>query len=186
MARAADDVIPVGVDHRDAVLQQRVVERTVEADDERVRGARGRRLEAPMVRVDAGALVGADLVVPREAGHQRPAVGVEEAVVDRDVDRDAGLQRVTDLAMRRQAALDARGVEQHREPTPRRVPQLRFHRQERARDLLTGVRPPNVHTTRGEPLAHRRREVHVEPENVPRDLRRGRVDLDAPASSPRS
>ena len=70
-----------------------------------------------------------------------------------------------------------RGVEQDRQAPPRRIPQLRVHREERADDLFAGVDSSDVQATRGELFAHRSREVHVQPEQVARHRRRGRVDL---------
>ena len=80
--------------------------------------------------------------------------------------------------MRREAPLDARGVEEHRDALPFRVPELGLHREERSGQGVAGERVDDVHVLGDEAFAHRRREVEVEAEQIARDLLRVRVDLD--------
>ena len=116
---------------------------------------------------------------------ERPSLCVGEAVVDDHFDGDAFAQRIPGFAMRRETALDARRVEQDGGARPLRVPQLRFHRQQRSGQCLARVRVDDLHVSTDEALAHRAREVDVEAELVARHFVGRRIDGDDPSGTDR-
>ncbi len=81
--------VAVAVDHCEAPSEQRVIERAVEADNKRIPRSRGRGRHVPRLRPDPCAHVGADVVPAGAARRELPAFGVDESVVDDQLDRHA-------------------------------------------------------------------------------------------------
>ena len=164
----------------EAVPEERVVEGPVEGDDQRGPRPGRRDREVPFVGVDRAPDVRADGVATRRAGCEGMAVAVAEAGVDRHVDRDALGQRVPDRLVRREAPLDARRIEQDRDPPAFAVPELGLHREEGGVDRFAGVAAPDVDAPGDLAFAHGGGELDVQLQLVARERRRGGEDLDDP------
>ena len=156
-----------------------MIERAAEGDPQRL--ARSSRAGPPASQ-PAGSTCRrsslADLIAPLGRCPQRASRRVAEPRVDDQPERLARAQRVAGLAVRRQAALDAGGVEQDGEPPTDRVPQLVLGGQQRADDHRWPPSSSEPDVPGGVALAHRRREPHVEPEQVARHLGRRRADAE--------
>src|SRR6202042_1898116 len=130
-------------------------------------GRRDRQL--PADRIDMPALFAADLIPPLGRMPQRKPLRVTEPVPNDQPERLARAQRVPDLVVAGQAALDTGGIQQDGEPTAGSVPQFMLRRQERAREDAAVI-AGEPHLPGGVALAHRRREPDVEPQEVDRYL----------------
>ena len=97
-------------------------------------------------------------------------------MVDDYSDRVALGERIAGLVMRQQAALDARGVEQHRQPSPFGVPQLGIHVEERAEQILACRVVDDTHAHGRLAFAHRCGELHVAAQQVARHELGARMD----------
>ena len=118
----------IRIHDREAALEQRVVEGAIESNDQRIARARGGSADLPLSGLDAPADVARHSVALHRRACERSALCVGEAVVDDHFDGDALAERISGFAVRREAALDARGIEQDGRAHPLPVPELGFHR----------------------------------------------------------